>query len=624
MAYLRVKKGEVRKGKEWAVSIPLEKEITTVGRAQSNDLQLAHNKRVSRHHAAIIRLKDPSGQTESHFLRDLGSLHFTKVNGEIVFRRLLEDTDIVEIENFRLEYRKGQPPEEEKKCPIEILDTAPKKFIKDIAKGSTIFLSDYKDQQAISLLPFSKKQALLDLLSVVKHADSIQSLLKGSIEPILKLVDADTGLIALITEHKKIAEYITATEGDRFQIYQGLLDKLIQGKCYRNSLTVAVPIPGIKKVLGFIYLRSEQEGIFSKKDLDLLSTVANSVGKQIEGIGSHERPDRLRRRGDEIFEWPTEIITQSKKMSGIYSEIKRLAPTDLSVLILGETGSGKELMAKEIHRLSSRSANPYVVVDCTQLHDPTHTRSELFGHKKGSFTGASSERMGVFQMAHKGTIFLDEIGEINLDVQAELLRAIDAKEIRPLGADRTIKVDVRILAATNHDLDTDVNEGKFREDLLYRLKKGWVIKLPPLREREEDIPLLAHFFVDKYTIKYSKNLKGISHGAMRALIKYPWRGNIRELEGCIESAIVKASKGKELLFLWDLPVEIQKANLEGKGSEKGLKSLRELEKEEIERILASTDGNVTRAAKILGITRPTLYKKINEYGIPAVKKFNIV
>jgi len=623
MAYLRVKKGRIKKGEGWVVSIPLEKEVTTIGRAQSNDLQLAHNKRVSRHHAAIIRLKNPSGQTESHFVRDLGSLHFTRVNGEIVFRGLLENRDVLEIENFRLEYRKEQPPEDKKRCPIEILDTKPKKIIQDIAKGNTIFLSDHSDEQILLLLPFSKKQALLDLLSLVRHADSIQSLLKESIEPILRSVDADMGFIALITENNEIGQYATAGESDNLQIYQGLVNKLIQGRCYRNSLTVAVPIPGAKRVLGFIYLSSEQEGIFGKKDLDLLNTVASSMGKRIEAISSHERPEKLRRRGDEIFEWPIEMVTQSKKMSGIYSNIKRLAPTDLGVLILGETGSGKELVAREIHRLSSRTTKPYVVVDCTQLHDLTHTRSELFGHKKGSFTGASSERIGAFQLAHKGTIFLDEIGEISLDVQAELLRAIDAKEIKPLGSDRTIKVDVRILVATNHDLDTDVNEGKFREDLFHRLKKGLVIKLPSLHDRREDIPVLAHFFVDKYAMKHSRNLKGISHGTMRTFIKYPWPGNIRELEGCIESAILRAPEGKELLFLWDLPDEIQKASLEGKEGEKGLKSLSELEKEEIERVLASTDGNVTKAAKILGITRPTLYKKMNEYPIAAVKKFNV-
>lgn len=619
MPYLKVKKMRVKKEEvqtdleEWIFNFSVEKEIITIGRAPDNEVQLVGNNKISRYHAALIRLidlKNTHNPTDSHFIRDLGSLHFTRVNGNIVFRKLLEEGDVIEIENFRLEYSKIQL-KKDKECPIEILDAPFYSSIKGSTDEVTIFLTDYTYEEHISSLSFHRRQAMLDLLSLIKQDQTISSLLEKSIEIILNIANGKTGFIALITEDKEISEYASGRKEDKFKIYKNMLDKIMQGKPFQDSSNTAIPISGVKKVLGFIYLNAE----LGEKDAGLLHVIANSIGNRIEEINSHKNMGGDKGQDDSIVEWPVTMITHSKKMSKICSEIKAIASADIDVLILGETGSGKQMVAEEIHKLSTRAAKPFVTVDCAQLHDPLHTQSDLFGHKKGSFTGASTERKGAFQLADKGTIFLDEIGEISLNIQGELLRVLANRTIKPLGSDRPINVDVRIVAATNRNLQDDIDGSRFREDLYYRLTNGIVISLPPLRERVEDIPLLAHFFVDKYTKKHSRHIKGISHGTMRVMMEYPWPGNIRQLEGCIESAILKVSEQKELLFLWDFPPEIQEAELEGKGGEGKLRKLREVEREEIERVLAFTAGNITRAAKALGITRPTLYKKIKEYGI---------
>jgi len=297
------------------------------------------------------------------------------------------------------------------------------------------------------------------------------------------------------------------------------------------------------------------------------------------------------------------IVGKSKEIKTIIKLIEKVAPSTSTVLIEGETGTGKELVAHEIHRRSARQEKPFIVVHCTTL--PEHLlESELFGHEKGSFTGAFRQKRGLVEVAHGGTLFIDEVGEISPAIQAKLLRFIETNRFRRVGLERELEVDVRIIAATNKDLLNEVRKGHFREDLYYRLN---VIKihLPPLRERKEDIPLLANYFLKvKNGFRVQKRL---SKKALDVMISYDWPGNVRELINVIERAII-LSGGKEIIDVDDLAIRTFRPN--GK-----IKTLKELEKEHIANVLRSTGGNKSKAAKLLGISLRNLYRKIKRYGL---------
>jgi transcriptional regulator with GAF, ATPase, and Fis domain len=303
-----------------------------------------------------------------------------------------------------------------------------------------------------------------------------------------------------------------------------------------------------------------------------------------------------------------EIIGNSQQINYALNKVKQVAPLDATVLILGETGTGKELIAKAIHNLSSRKENAFITVNCAAL--PAQLiESELFGHEKGSFTGALEKRIGKFEVANGGTIFLDEIGELPLEIQAKLLRVLQEKEFERLGGKSTVRSDVRIVAATNRELEKEVERGKFRSDLFFRLNV-FPILVPPLRERKDDIPLLVKYFIDKYSKKIGKEHKSIKKSDLDMLLKYDWPGNIRELEHIIERAII-VSEGSNLNF-----EKILGGNLKQTESDlQSFKTLVENEKEHIINALKITNGKVTgenSAAQLLGINGKTLGSKMRK------------
>lgn len=306
------------------------------------------------------------------------------------------------------------------------------------------------------------------------------------------------------------------------------------------------------------------------------------------------------------------VVGKSRAISQVLDVVRRVSPTESTILITGESGTGKELFAREIHRHSLRRNAPFVVVDCGALVE-TLFESELFGHVKGSFTGAHETKHGRFEVAEGGTIFFDEISNIGLNIQAKLLRAIQEREVNRIGSSKAIKVDVRILAATNEDLADAVRRGKFREDLFYRLSVV-PIHLPPLRERKEDIPLLVDHFLQKYNKRAKKNIAGVSARALKALEEYDWPGNIRELENTIERAVV-LSRG-DGIELEDLMYHGISAGATAIGSVSGkLQTLEGMEKEYIKAVLRAHGGNKSRTAEVLGIDRKTLWAKIKKYKI---------
>jgi DNA-binding NtrC family response regulator len=297
----------------------------------------------------------------------------------------------------------------------------------------------------------------------------------------------------------------------------------------------------------------------------------------------------------------SEMIGSSRSMVEIYKTACQVAPTDATVLIEGETGTGKELVARMLHRFSGRAANPFVPVDCASVA-PSLLESELFGSMRGAFTGADRDRQGVFEAAHRGTVFLDEIGEIELNFQLKLLRFLQEREIRPLGASRSKPVDVRVVAATNRDLKKMVEDGKFREDLWFRLN---VVRmtLPPLRERRGDIHLLAGFFVQKYNQRYSRGAKLMESG-LKALEEYTWPGNVRQLQHLIERLSILAPSER-------IDREaVEEALRSNENRERPAETLADAEAEQIKKVLAATGGNKSKAAQILGIERKTLYRKL--------------
>ena len=307
----------------------------------------------------------------------------------------------------------------------------------------------------------------------------------------------------------------------------------------------------------------------------------------------------------------TQITGTSPAILRVTELVKKVAPAKISVLITGESGVGKEVVARSIHNLSPRSGKNLVIVNCAALSESL-LESELFGHEKGSFTGAENLHRGKFELANGGTIFLDEIGEINQSTQVKLLRVLQERKFERVGGEQTIEVDVRVIAATNKNLEKEVKAGRFREDLFFRLN-GINIEVPPLRERKDDIPLLLNEFLERYNEENSKSVKGFDSESRLALYKYDWPGNIRELQHCVERAVVMAN-GEEITAD-DLPPSIMNRSSENVISiPMGIK-MDEAEKIIIQQNLAFNKGNKSRTADILGIGRKTLHRKLEEFGI---------
>ncbi len=302
----------------------------------------------------------------------------------------------------------------------------------------------------------------------------------------------------------------------------------------------------------------------------------------------------------------SEMIGSSPKMVEIYKTISLVAPTNATVLIEGETGTGKEMIARMVHNNSPRVSQPFVPVDCGSIA-PSLMESELFGAVKGAYTGADRDRMGVFEAANNGTVFLDEIGDLELGFQLNLLRFLQEKEIRPLGSPRGKKVDVRVVAATNRDLQKMVEQNKFREDLWYRLNVVRII-LPPLVERRGDVPLLAHYFLRKYNERYHQQAR-LTESALRVLEDYSWPGNVRQLQHMIERLTIVTPQGRIDEAAVREAIELTEPR------DSASDTLADTEADQIRRVLAATGGNKSRAAKILGIERKTLYRKLERMGL---------
>ncbi|MBN2198706.1 MAG: sigma 54-interacting transcriptional regulator [Candidatus Aminicenantes bacterium] len=349
------------------------------------------------------------------------------------------------------------------------------------------------------------------------------------------------------------------------------------------------------------------------RDLAMISSIAELLAKEVHNRRIEEENRRLRHILGRSKAPSQEIVGHSVVMQNLFGMIAQVADSNTTVLINGETGTGKELIASAIHRNSPRLRGPLVQVNCAAIPD-TLLESELFGHEKGAFTGALHQRRGRFEEANGGTIFLDEVGELSAAAQAKLLRVLQEKQFQPLGSSRTVRVDVRVIAATNRNLEQDLSSGRFRADLFYRLNV-FPLFLPPLRERGTDIILLADHFVQKYTREMGKPAKRISPAVSAILMAYPWPGNVRELENCIERAILLTPG--DVIEPAHLPpsLQIRLKDAEQKDQGKLNTFVKAQERELIVNALKETHGNQTRAAQILGTTKRIIQYRIRKMGI---------
>lgn len=340
--------------------------------------------------------------------------------------------------------------------------------------------------------------------------------------------------------------------------------------------------------------------------------VESLLERLVEHQGLVEENLSLRQKLEERYRFEN-IVAKSNKMQKIIELIKLVAKSNATVLITGESGTGKELVARALHSQNHRRGKPFVAVSCAALPESL-LESELFGHERGAFTGAYAQKKGKFEFANRGTLFLDEIGEMSANIQVHLLRVLEEKAFTRVGGNEEIKVDVRIISATNKDLKGAIARGAFREDLYYRLNVV-TIELPPLRDRKEDIPLLAQHFLHKFAQENQKAVTEFSLEAQEFLLSYDWPGNVRELENAVERAVILAKNS--LIDVADLP---HPSSSPAEAVPLG-KSLRELEREHIRRVLQEAGGNYSQASRVLGISRMTLYNKARDYGL-AVRKID--
>lgn len=419
-------------------------------------------------------------------------------------------------------------------------------------------------------------------------------------------------------------------------------------KPFEYKSEIATPVEHNNRLLGVFNIESDELNAFSYSDQIVIETIANLFAISIVNGRLHaevksfntilkqkieEKTEELRKANDQILEQQrllkqenrvlkemihksehVEIIGGSSVLKSLISMVDKVAPTDATVLIQGESGTGKELIARQLHMKSDRHSKPYVTINCGALQESLLT-SELFGHEKGSFTGAHTLKIGLVETANFGTLFLDEIGELGMGIQAKLLRFLQEGEIFRIGGKKSLKVDVRIISATNKDLEKEVRENRFREDLFYRLNTI-TLRVPPLRKRKEDVELLVNFFLKNSKFGGSV-IKILSPEAMEALKQYDWPGNIRELQNAIERMKILAEN--DTIDLDDISYHIRfpKTRIES-GEFSATMPLEEVEKGHILRTLDYFKGNKTKTAKALGITIKTLYNKLNRYDMRTV------
>lgn len=452
-----------------------------------------------------------------------------------------------------------------------------------------------------------------------EHADGLAEALQRCCARAVAIYDADKALKYL--DREKVNVVVTDLKlGPDFSG----LDILAQAKSIDRSIEVILitayaTIETCKKAIK----QGAYDYLVKPIDIDRLRAKVTQAGrKSLAAAADDKAVQQVRVKRAQLgrhFEFDG-IPGRSSAMHQVFEVLRRVSPTDITVLIEGQSGTGKELLARAIHNNSPRSSRPFIPVNCAGLTE-TLLESELFGHAKGAFTGAATDRKGLFEAADKGTLFLDEIGDMPLVMQAKLLRVLEDGLVVPVGSNKAVVVDVRVISATNHDLTRLIEEKKFRQDLYFRIK-GVSVTVPALRQRPEDIPELAEFFLQEASAETGRQVKGITDAAKSLLMSYEWPGNVRQLRNCIRTMVVMCDR--DMLDVQDIPPDIHPVRrlaggptttAGGDGADLSGYTLDDLEKQAIADTLAKVNGNREKAAKILGIGERTLYRKIKEYNL---------
>lgn len=600
-------------------------DVLLIGRTAPSDIVLPDDSRVvSRHHAAIIRL--PGAAADRFFIRDLGSLRGTMLGGAPIYQRLLEDGDVIRIGEYQLAYSL-RSEQRLQSCHLRV---AAKKTDERLLEGSTRAL---KLSRVLGEGPVTseKRELLEEIYRRVNRNATLSEWANELVKAILSVLQADKGLIGLFNVEgpRGYQELGTANLGDKevIEILDAAFGQhLLEGRTVQEDATVLSPIYDRDKVTGFFCVyRSDREKRFSADDVSFLVRLGRLVSSW------HPSREEMLDGGvpaavnaTEIIEWPLEMVGKSEIVNEMSKQISMAAATDMNVLISGETGSGKELIAKAIHQRSAQARGPFIAKNCPQTTE-TLAETEIFGYapKSGISDSNPQGAPGWFELADGGTLFLDEIHRLTEPMQDKFLRVLQDKEVWRFGAPSPVRVNTRVVAATDQNLEEAVKEGRMRTPFYYRF--GIRVHVPPLRYRKEDIPLLVFYFLDKYAKRLSSRARTVSHRALRQLLEYDWPGNVRQLEHLIHAAV---AKDQEVLFSWDLGGQVDElpktdrehalkvAERETATGSRLPKSMGETEKEKIKEALEVTHGNVTRAAQLLGYkSRQTMLNKMDRYEI---------
>ena len=606
----------------------------SVGRDLSNSVSL-NDPSVSRRHCLIKK----NGGTNTFHVVDLESYNGTFVNGVPVAEHAVTHGDQISLGDIRFIFLTDE----------SAVATAHRLEDGDVISRSTIRLERehafyLRPEDAVSegyadARATRERNALLKISATINSIRDSNELQLRLLELTLDVLPAERGAVLLADDDCR--DFVSCRGWNRLsgaddpikisqtiskqvlqQVVAVLSNDVVQNENIGGAPSLVqaqvcsllcVPLVAYDRPLGVIYFdTSSATTQFDEGHLQLLTAIAGIAAIAFENARRFELLEQENQRLQHEVKLDHQMIGESRAMRDVYGQLSKVAATSSTVLLLGESGTGKELAARAIHLNSSRASRPFIAINCATLTESL-LESELFGHEKGAFTGAIAQKRGKLELADGGTLFLDEVGELSPSIQAKLLRALQTREFERVGGTRPIKVDVRMIAATNRDLKAAIKAGQFREDLYYRLNVV-SIPMPPLRERRDDIPLLTAFFVTEYSKRCKRRVTGISPETRRLLCDYDWPGNVRQLENAIERAVVLGAT--ELIVPEDLPETIFEHDASVAQPCTGLhEAVREAKKQLITRTLQQTAGNFTEAAKLLGIHPNNLHRLVRNLKI---------
>jgi Nif-specific regulatory protein len=606
-----------------------------VGREAGNPIPIP-DASVSRRHCALERAS--SGRFR---IRDLDSRNGTFVGDLPVKERELEHGDEIRLGDSVFLFLLEDPDAAAQPSSVRWRDARCEEgTLVRLRREDSVYL---KPEQLLGspTAPARPARALATLFKVstaLHQAGGLEALARKLLELLAEAVPADRGAVLLMERGAAESEQVFCwsrggAPGDAVPVCNRFVERAFEeGVAVLSnhvaaveeppaapvSSVLAAPLFGGDKPRGVIYLEaSDPAARFDEDHLQLASAVAAMAGPALENARRVEWLEAENRRLRAEVSLEHDMVGESPRMAEVYRFIAKVAPTDSTALLCGESGTGKELVARAIHRNSPRATRPFVAINCAALTE-TLLESELFGHEKGAFTGAIVQKKGKLEVADGGSVFLDEVGEIPLSFQSKLLRVLQEREFERVGGTRPIKVDIRLIAATNRDLRAAAINGRFRQDLYYRLNVV-SLTLPPLRERREDISLLASYFAARYSKRGRRRLAGISAAARACLLAYDWPGNVRELENAIERAVVLGSS--ELILPEDLPEALlESAPPPAAEADNYHESLRREKRELVLEALEQARGNFTEAARLLGVHPNYLHRLVRNLGLRAALK----